>query len=192
MLRFGFAVGHLAAGLAWDDTFLFLHRINFSALSPELTEQLENAIRKVLNPGEPQMAWDCLFEDVLIRVKDSHSGLWINLEPGAIEIANESLIREFLLPSEAQHLCGRETLIHINFRSIKPAASCDYTAVFPWACDSFTMNVTVRGQPRYLLYSSGMRGTAAIQSDRQHETKLQCSSTDLILPGSTIQFDWGF
>lgn len=192
VLHFGFAAGHLAARKAWNNTFLFLHQINFNALSQELTERLESAIRGVLNPEQPQMAWDSLFEDVLIRVSDPQNGLWVGLEPGAIAISNEYVIREFALPPEAQHICGKEALIQISFHSIKPTASCDYTAAFPWACDSFSINVTLRGQPRYLVYSSGMRGTATIQSDRQHQTQLQCSSTDLILPGSTIQFDWGF
>ena len=191
-MRFGFAIGHLAANSVWNDTFVFLHRINFSALSPELTERLENAVRGVLNQDEPQMAWDKLFEEVRIRARDSGNGLWFELEQGAITIEKECLICEFALPPAAQHLHGKDALININFRSIRPSASCDYTATFPWACDTFRINVTVRGQPKYLIYSSGMRGTAAIQTNRQHQTKLECASTDLILPGSTIQFDWSF
>ena len=54
------------------------------------------------------------------------------------------------------------------------------------------MGVSVRGQPRYLLYSSGMRGTATIQSARQRQSKLQCSSADLILTNSTVTFEWTF
>jgi pimeloyl-ACP methyl ester carboxylesterase len=191
VLNFGFAVGHLAAGEVWNDTFVFLHRTSFSSLSQGLTNRLENALRAVL-ATDSQQAWDKLFKNVQIRVEESDGSASYHLVPGAIKTAKESLIREYSLPSEAEHLCGKEAVIHVSFGSIRPSASCDYTAVFPWLCDRFTINVSVQGQPTYLLHSSGMRGTAAIQSNRQHETKLQCSSADLILPGSTLQFDWGF
>jgi pimeloyl-ACP methyl ester carboxylesterase len=191
VLRFGFAAGHLTSDSVWNNTFVFLHRINFSALSPELTDRLEKKIREVLS-STPQDAWDALFQEALIRVSGDHGGSWYDLEPGAIAIKSSSLVREYALPSQAKHLCGEEALIDVSFRSLRPTASCDYTTTFPWGCDGFTTSVTVLGQPRYLIYSSGMRGTAAIQSNRQHQTQLQCSSVDLILPGSTLQFEWSF
>ncbi len=192
VVRFGFAVGHITTESVWNDTFVFLHRLYFSALTPELTTRLESAIRTVLEPGHAETAWETLFDEVQIRVKDTHGGPWHRLVPGTMEIASESLIREYSLPPEAVHLAGKEAVIQVSFRSVRPSASCDYKATFPWLCDGFTINVTVLGQPRYLLYSSGMRGTATIQSTPQHQSKLQCSSADLILPGSTLQFEWGF
>jgi pimeloyl-ACP methyl ester carboxylesterase len=192
VLRFGFAVGHIAAGSVWNETFVFLHRIYFSALTPELTGRLENAIRTVLDTDNVDRAWETIFDDVRIRIKDARGGVWHQLVPGITEITPECLIREYSLPPETVHLVGKEAIIHVSFRSVGPSASCDYKATFPWLCDGFTINVTVLGQPQYLLYSSGMRGTAMIQSIRQHQSKLQCSSADLILPGSTLQFEWGF
>lgn len=191
-LSFGFALGHLAAESVWNDRFAFLHRTNFSALSPELTNQLENEVREVLAGQHPEEAWAKLFEDVQIHVCDPESGRQYRLDPGLITIGNESLIRQYILPGPAQYLSGREARIQVSFYGIMPSASCDYTTVFPWLSNGFTFNVSVRDQPRYLLYSSGMRGTATIQANRQHETKLQCSSGDLILPGSTLLFEWGF
>jgi len=176
----------------WDDTFVFLHRIYFSALTPELTARLENAIRMVLDAGNADIAWETLFDEVQIRVKDTLSGVWHSLVPRTTEIASEYLLREYSLPPEAVHLAGKEVVIHVSFGSVRPSASCDYKATFPWLCDGFTINVTVLGQPKYMHYSSGMRGTATIQSTPQHQSKLQCSSGDLILPGSTLQFEWGF
>ena len=191
-LSFGFALGHLAAASIWNDGFVFLHRTNFSALSPELTSQLENEVREVLNGHLPDDAWERLFEDVQIHVRDPESGGQFKLDPGLITIGNESLIRQYSLPDKAKYLSGREARIEVSFYGIMPSESCNYTAVFPWLCNGFTINVSVREQPRYLLYSSGMRGIATIQANRQHQTKLQCSSADLILPGSTLQFEWGF
>jgi len=127
-----------------------------------------------------------LFDDVEIRESGDDGGQWHDLQPGTITTPAGCLIREYSLPADAMHLSGQEALIHVSFRSIKPSASCDYTATFPWLCDGFTIGLAVQGQPRYLLYSSGMRGTATIQSIRQHQTKIECSSTDLILPGSVL------
>jgi hypothetical protein len=191
-VSFGFALGHLAASSVWNDSFVFLHRTNFSALPPELTEQLENQVREVLAAQTPEEAWERLFEDVKLVVSDPETGTRYELEPRVMVKATESLIREYALPSEAQHLSGKEARIQVSFVSVMPSESCDYTAVFPWLCNGFTLGVSVHGQPRYLLYSSGMRGTASIQSGGQHQSKLQCSSTDLILPGSTLQFEWKF
>lgn len=191
-LSFGFALGHLAANSLWNEIFVFLHRTNFSALAPDLTETLENQVRTVLAEQTPEEAWERIFENVQIHVSDLETGTRFNLAPGTIVKATESLVREYALPSEAHHLPGKEARIEVSFRSVMPSESCDYTAVFPWLCDGFTLGVSVRGQPRYLLYSSGMRGTATIQSARQHQSKLQCSSADLILPSSTLTFEWGF
>jgi pimeloyl-ACP methyl ester carboxylesterase len=191
-VKFGLAVGHIAGAAVWDNTFVFLHRASFGALTPELTYRLETAIRNLLGTGNADSAWEKLFEEVDIRVRNPADGAWHTLIAGNIEVSAESLVREYALPNEAEHLEGTEVLVHVSFKSVRPSASCDYRAAFPWLCDGFTINVTVLGQPKYLLYSSGMRGTAAIQSNREHQSKLQCSSADLILPGSTLQFEWGF
>ncbi|KAA6465273.1 alpha/beta hydrolase [Acidobacteria bacterium AB60] len=191
-LSFGFALGHLTANSLWNENFAFLHRTNFSALAPDLTGSLENRVRTVFADETPEEAWERIFENVELRVSDLETGTRFELEALAITDGTESLVREYTLPTEAQHLSGKEARIEVSFRSVMPSESCNYTVTFPWFCDGFTLGVSVRGQPRYLLYSSGMRGTAAIQSARQHQTKLACSSADLILPSSTLTFDWGF
>ncbi|WP_353071485.1 alpha/beta fold hydrolase [Tunturiibacter gelidoferens] len=192
VLKFGFAVGHILADSVWTNNFVFLHRCNMSALPSELSNRLQNTIRELLRTMTAEVAWGRLFDEVRLVVHDLATGVRHELHPGVFTRGDFSLIRDYTLPEDANHLVGKEATIEVSFSSVMPTASCDYTASFPWLCDGFRFNVFVQGEPRYLLHSVGLRGAAAIQVNREHQSRLQCSSEDLILPGSTLQFEWRF
>ena len=189
VLKFGFAVGPIAAGALWSDDFIFLHSIRFGALPLAIAEPLQGQLREVLNRGAA--AWSTLFDDIVIRVRHpDEKNAWHALTPGAFESPKDGLVRSFAVPPAAASLVNQEAVVDVAFRGLLPNVINDYTMQFPWLCDSFVARITVMGNPAYLITGQGMR--AALQSQREQQGKLEYSSNDLILPGSFLQFEWGY
>jgi pimeloyl-ACP methyl ester carboxylesterase len=187
-LRFGFAVGPIAAGALWNDDFVFLHSIRFGALHPPVTQSLQAQLHTVLKGPD---AWSRLFENVVIRIRHpDRKGDWHTLTPAATHLPDDGLVRDFTLPPEAAFLVNQEAVVDVAFRGLLPNVVNDYTMQFPWLCDGFVARVTVTGNPSYLITSQGMR--AALRSQREQQGKVEYSSDDLILPESFLQFEWGY
>jgi len=188
-LKFGFALGPIAARTIWSDDFVFLHSIRFGALPSAIAGPLQAQLRTVLGSGEA--AWPQLFDNVVIRIRHpDHKNAWQALTPGAFELPKDGLVRSFTLPPEAAWLINQEAVVDVAFRALLPNVINDYTMQFPWLCDGFVVRVTVMGNPSYLITGQGMR--AALQSQREQQWKVEYSSNDLILPNSFLQFEWGY
>lgn len=189
-VKFGFAVGGIAAGAIWNDDFVFLHSLRFGGLSTEQSDPIIQRLKGVLAAGEA--GWSRLFDKVVVRIRRPNDNLSYQLQEGALEHFSDRLFRLFLLPPEASHLISEEVVIDISFRGLLPTAITDYTVSFPWLCDTFTVRVTVDGKPSYLIDSQAMRGLPKLDVKREQQGKMEYSSKDLILPDSYIRFEWGF
>jgi hypothetical protein len=188
-VKFGFAVGPIAAGAIWSDDFVFLHSIRFGALPPSVTQSLQAQLRSALSSAES--AWSRLFENVVIRIRHpDQKNDWHSLIPAAFDLPNDGLVRNFTLPPEAASLVNQEAVIDVAFRGLLPNVINDYTMQFPWLCDGFVARATVMGNPSYLIANHGMR--VSLQSQREQHGKVEYSSDDLILPGSFLQFEWDY
>lgn len=187
-LKFGFAIGHIAEGAIWTDEFAFMHSLRFGALSVADSEAIRERLLDVLASGDA--GWNRLFDGVSLRVRGAGQTTWFQLLAGPLELVNDGLVRPFLLPPEAYGLVGTEAEIDVAFRGLLPDAISDYTMEFPWLSDGFTVRVTVKGKPSYLISSQAMRGRVTCKSKREQQGKLELSSEDLILPGSYIRFEW--
>jgi len=190
VLKFGFAIGPIAAGALWTDDFAFLHSIRFGALPPADGQILQDQLRTVLNTHST--AWSTLFETAAINIRHPEGTAWQPLVPSDIEFPNDGLVRTFLIPQEAADLIGEEAFVNVSFRGLLPSAINDYEVQFPWLCDGFIVRATVKGGPSYIATSQGMRGSAILQSKKEQQGKVEYSSEDLIFPGSYLHVEWGF
>ncbi len=189
-VKFGFAIGPIAAEAIWSDDFAFLHSVRFGALSVEQTDPIRKRLREIVAQGAA--GWGRLFDSVLISVRRADDDQWFQLSEGPVEQVDDGLVRRFLLPKEAISCVDQEVEIKISFRSVLPAEITDYTVMFPWLCDGFTVRLGIEGNPSYLVDSQAMRGVPSLQIKREQHEKIEYSSQDLILPGSYIRFEWGF
>jgi len=187
-VKVGFAIGNIAAGAVWSDEFAFLHSVHFGAVPAAATETIRDRLRALLHGPE---GWARVFDDVAVRITPDGK-TWHAVDAGPLEQVNDGLVRRFQLPPHAADLVGREAIIDVAFRSIIPAAITDYTMDFPWLCDGFAVRVAIKGNPSYLVANQAMRGHAAPAPIREHQGKVEYSSEELVLPGSSIQFEWAF
>jgi pimeloyl-ACP methyl ester carboxylesterase len=189
-VKFGFAVGGIAANAIWSDEFVFLHTVDFDRLSAVQSDAIIQRFKAVLAAGEE--GWTRLFDKILLRIRRPNETSWYQLQVGPLQHFNDRIFRPFLLPPEASHLVGAEVIISISFRGILPTAITDYTVSFPWFCDCFTVRVAVDGNPSYLADRQAMLGLPKLVVEREQQAKVAYYSKDLIFPDSYIRFEWDF
>ena len=192
-LLFGFAMGSSTAeSLSEDGNFAYLHRFLFGGLGDDDRKEISNAVLHMLdNPG---VAWQALFRNVKIRLKlKSVNGPWYELTAGTPRRRGEGIIADFSLPKEAEQFLNREVDLDVSFESIIPNPIRNYTVEFPWLCDGFDVQASVRGSPEYLAASRYMVGKPEVDvepEDLGELRKVRIKSEDLIIPQSRVVLDW--
>lgn len=191
-VKFGIALGDIAGDAIWrkNDDLVFLHSLRLGALSVGQSDIIRRLLRGTF--GDGARGWSRVFSDVSLRVRHSGKDSWHELEASSLEEESEGMVRCYKLPEEASGLIGQEIFIDIRFKGVLPVTVTDYTVWFPWLCDSFNARVTVDGSPSYFIDSKAMRGDPILRSKRDPQCEIEYSSEDLILPGSSISFEWGF
>ncbi len=187
-VKFGFAIGPLAAGKIWSDEFAFLHRILFGGLPVAESEPIHQKLQVVVASG--QNGWSRVFQNVLLKVRKPGAPQWHSLQEKSIEQVTDGFVRRYSLPQDAVDLIGQEVEISISFRSLLPAEITDYTVSFPWLCDSFLLHVAMDVPPAFLVDSQAMRGSPQLKINKDQLGKIEYRSDDVIFPGSYVRFEW--
>jgi pimeloyl-ACP methyl ester carboxylesterase len=187
-VKFGFAIGAIAAGSIWDDDFAFLHRILFGALPLEQSEPIHKELQDVVTSGE--RGWTRIFQNVLLKIHKPGDAQWHDLKEGSIETVTDGFVRRYSLAPDAAIFIGTEVEINITFRSLLPIEITDYKVSFPWLCDTFTARVAITDPPSFFVDSQAMRGNPELTINKDQLGKIEYRSKDVIFPGSYIQFEW--
>jgi hypothetical protein len=109
-----------------------------------------------------------------------------------VEQPRGGLVRRFSVPAAASNLVDHEVDLRISFKSLAPSAITSYTVSFPWLCDSFVFQLVVSDSPSYLIDTAGMKGNPELKVTREDVGRIEYTSSDLILPGSFLSFEWKF
>jgi pimeloyl-ACP methyl ester carboxylesterase len=188
-VKFGFAIGPIAASAIWSDEFAFLHRVLFGGLAVAESEPVHKNLQTVVASGE--IGWSRVFQKLLLKVRKPGAPQWHTLKEESIEHFSDGFLRRYSLPPEALSLVGQEVEISITFRSLTPMEITDYTVSFPWLCDTFTVRVALDCSPSFLVDSQAMRGNPELTINKDQLGKIEYRSEDVIFPGSYIRFEWG-
>ena len=188
-VMFGIALGAIDAKAIWDDSYAFLHTIRLNGLPEDVRASIRRRFEAAITDGET--GWNRLFDKVSITVRRDSTQPWTVLDPDGLEQRAGGLVRRFSVPAEASGLVGHEVDICISFKGLTPSAITNYTVSFPWLCDSFVFRLVVKDSPWYLVDTVGMKGTPKLDVTRD-DIGIEYASTDLILPGSFLAFEWKF
>ena len=188
-LWFGFALGTIATSDLWSDDFVFLHRLLLAALTPNETQDVITTLRAVLR--DPKGAWTKLFDALHVRFEHGPRG-FREMIPGELVSKGDGLICPFSLPDDASGLIGKDVRVDVTFRSLLPSSMQSYHVEFPWLCEGFSTVLSVERPVTVLVASQAMRGTDQAQRTEEGHGKIKFSSDGLVIPSSSIQFEWRF
>jgi hypothetical protein len=184
-LKLGFAMGPIAYKSLWNDDFAFLHSLSLTSISAEDSEKIKQQLRPVMGSGE--RGWAALFHQPSLRTS-VNGDKWHELRAGQIETENDGLIRKYYFPEQARSFVGQEVMIEAHFRGLVNSQIKGYNVTFPWLTEGFDVTVNVRGSATYFISSPALNG--AHFKKEEEPSKIAYSSSDLVLPKSSIRFDW--
>jgi hypothetical protein len=139
------------------------------------------------------VAWNTLFENVRMRIREEKDNKFYDLIPTAPECGYSYVTTSFSVPEEARDLIGKEVVLDLGFRSIWPTALCDFTLEFPWLTYKCDAHVVIDGELEYLITSPNFWGDKTPTVEKQpygDGYKVWVNAEDLVLPGSSVPIRW--
>jgi pimeloyl-ACP methyl ester carboxylesterase len=191
-MSLGMALGRVAAEHAWKiHNPIYVHGIRLDAVKREDGKAIAVQIRERLE--DSGTAWDSFFQNAWMKVSELEGDRSYALVPGEVITEDDLVIRYFSIPEGAEHLIGKEVVLDLGFRSIRPSSLCEFTLRFKWLTHRCDAEVVVHGGTDFLVSSvhSTWTGFDIPQpEDLGGSHKLQVKTDDIVLPDSVVRVRW--
>jgi len=190
-IRIAISFGEIAQEQTWNKQPAYVHQIKLNTIAEAERGRCAEAFDKVLNAYKPEKAWEVFFHELNVTISDNTTRFPLN--GGQVERIGSSLLRTFPLPDEAMGCLGEEVTFDLTYRSVAPQALTSFFVMFPWLTDQATAQVTVLGQLKFLSFIPRLASDkdVSIQAEKvPHKGEALVKATNLVLPGSSVEFRW--
>ena len=191
-ISLGLALGRAATENAWSEhNPVYIHGIRLDTVQPAERGPITAAINA--QTGSAQTAWDSSFSNVRMRIREVSGAQWHNLVQAPPILGSDFVISDFSVPSEAQHLVGKDVELDFGFRTIRPSTLTEHTWHFKWLTHGANVEINVKNA-QFLFAAPHTIGLTKFDvsqvEDYQIRKTIRVRTDEIVLPDTVVRFRW--